>query len=163
MSITTEVRNPGDGVWQWPAESLWFSLGTLVFATIKTDRHDITELIVNSGGKHHTHHLQMGNKKRKLQERHFIGQKIKNMNNGQQNTTEINLQIEAREPNWNGGEFKCTDRASSACLTNKTRRCTFMWSVVVSRQTAWYYFHFIPDINVKHSYHFTICYSNQNE
>ena len=63
MSITTEVRNPGDGVWQWPAESLWFSLGTLVFGTIKTDRHDITELIINSGGKHHTHHLQMGNKK----------------------------------------------------------------------------------------------------
>ena len=36
----------------WLAADLWFSPGTPVSSTNKTDRHDITE-IVESGVKHH--------------------------------------------------------------------------------------------------------------
>jgi len=34
-----------DKICQWLATGLWFSLGTLVFSTNKTDRHDITEIL----------------------------------------------------------------------------------------------------------------------
>jgi hypothetical protein len=33
---------------------MWFSLGTPVPSTNKTDRHDITEILLKSGIKHHT-------------------------------------------------------------------------------------------------------------
>jgi hypothetical protein len=42
-----------DQVCQWLATSQWFSPGTLVSFTNKTDCHDITENIVESGIKHH--------------------------------------------------------------------------------------------------------------
>ena len=32
---------------------LWFSPGTPLSSTIKTDRHDITEILLQSGVKHH--------------------------------------------------------------------------------------------------------------
>ena len=35
-----------DKVCQWLATSLWFSLGTPAFSTNKTDRHDITEILL---------------------------------------------------------------------------------------------------------------------
>ena len=35
-----------DKVCQWLATGLWFSLGPLVSSTSKTDRHDITELLL---------------------------------------------------------------------------------------------------------------------
>ena len=42
-----------DKVCQWLAAGQWFSLGTPVSSTNKTDRQDITE-IVESGVKHHS-------------------------------------------------------------------------------------------------------------
>jgi hypothetical protein len=41
-----------DKVCQWLVADLWFSLGTLVSFTNKTDRHDITEIMLK-GVKHH--------------------------------------------------------------------------------------------------------------
>ena len=35
-----------DKVCQWLSTGLWFSPGTLVFSTNKTDRHDITEILL---------------------------------------------------------------------------------------------------------------------
>jgi hypothetical protein len=35
-----------DKVCQWLAAGLWFCLGTTVSSTIKTDRHDITEILL---------------------------------------------------------------------------------------------------------------------
>jgi hypothetical protein len=35
-----------DKVWQWLVAGRWFSLGTLVSYTNKTDRHDITEILL---------------------------------------------------------------------------------------------------------------------
>ena len=43
-----------DKVCQWLVTGLWFSPGTLVSPSNKTDHHDITEtVIVESGVKHH--------------------------------------------------------------------------------------------------------------
>ena len=55
LPITTEVNlNPSHGelyslcdkVCQWLAASLWFSPGTTVSSTNKTDRHDISEILL---------------------------------------------------------------------------------------------------------------------
>ena len=42
-----------DSVCLWLAAGRWFSPGTRVSSTNKADRHDITEIIVESGIKHH--------------------------------------------------------------------------------------------------------------
>jgi hypothetical protein len=42
-----------DKVCLWLAAGQWFSLGTPVSSTNKTDHHDITENVVESGVKHH--------------------------------------------------------------------------------------------------------------
>ena len=42
-----------DKVCQWLATGQWFSLGTSVSSTNKTDRHDIAQNIVGSGVIHH--------------------------------------------------------------------------------------------------------------
>jgi hypothetical protein len=42
-----------DTVCQWPATSRWFFSGAPVSSTNKTDRHDITENIIESVAKHH--------------------------------------------------------------------------------------------------------------
>jgi len=42
-----------DQVCQWLAAGRWFSPGTPVSSTNKTDRHDITEICFESGVKHH--------------------------------------------------------------------------------------------------------------
>ena len=45
-----------DKVWQWLMAGRWFSPGTPVSSTNKTDRHGITEILLKqSGVKHHNH------------------------------------------------------------------------------------------------------------
>jgi hypothetical protein len=46
-----------DEVCQRLATGQWFSPGTPVSSTNKTDRHDITEIFVESGVKHHKPNL----------------------------------------------------------------------------------------------------------
>jgi hypothetical protein len=47
-----------DKVFQWFATGLWFSLDTPVSSTNKTDRHDITEiLLIESAVKYHNPNL----------------------------------------------------------------------------------------------------------
>ena len=43
-------------VCQWLAAGRWFSLGTPVSSTNKTDRHDITEILLKVAFKHHITH-----------------------------------------------------------------------------------------------------------
>jgi hypothetical protein len=55
-AITKVMRvNPIHGEVYWIQHYVikWFSSGTLVFSTNKTDCHDITGYIVESGAKHH--------------------------------------------------------------------------------------------------------------
>ena len=42
-----------DKVCQWLETGRWFSPGTPISSTNKTDRHDIAENVVESGAKHH--------------------------------------------------------------------------------------------------------------
>jgi hypothetical protein len=42
-----------DKVCHWLATGLWFSPGTPVSSTNKTDHHDISEILLESGAKHH--------------------------------------------------------------------------------------------------------------
>ena len=51
VPITTDVvsfesRSLCDKVCQWLATSLWFSMGPPVSSTNKTDRHDITQILL---------------------------------------------------------------------------------------------------------------------
>ena len=43
----------GDQVCQWLATGRWFSPGTPVSSTNKTDRHGITEILLKVAFKHH--------------------------------------------------------------------------------------------------------------
>jgi hypothetical protein len=43
-----------DKVCQWLATGRWYSPGTQASSTNKTDRHNITEILLNDGVKHHT-------------------------------------------------------------------------------------------------------------
>ena len=52
-----------DKVCQWLATGQWFSLGTPVSSTNKTDCHDIGQNIVGSGVKHHQTKKQQTKKK----------------------------------------------------------------------------------------------------
>jgi len=53
-----------DKVCQWPLIDRWFFPGPPVSSTNKTDRHDITEIIVESGVKHH---------KTNIHDKHLLG------------------------------------------------------------------------------------------
>ena len=46
ISITARCTTVCDKVCQWLATGRWFSLGPLVSSTNKTDRHDITEILL---------------------------------------------------------------------------------------------------------------------
>ena len=43
---TTNLSQVTDKVWQWPVTGRWLSLDTPVSSTNKTDRHDITEILL---------------------------------------------------------------------------------------------------------------------
>jgi hypothetical protein len=51
-----------DKVCQWHTAGLWFSLGTMVSSTNKTDCHDISEILLKVALKHHNMHFISRNK-----------------------------------------------------------------------------------------------------